>query len=145
MALETLFLAATLLVILINLVGREGIRRHFRVSSGKDTPQQHRVFLHIVVPWVVRLEFLYYLALLVFVVFMPDLLPMSAVIFLVIYHTVGFWLSERYEARFKIAPIRPASPLSPASLRLISALDGFEMGWLLYFCVILIRGIATQN
>ncbi|MBZ5552386.1 MAG: hypothetical protein LAO21_06670 [Acidobacteriia bacterium] len=144
MTLEQLFLLATLLIMLVNFVGWEGLRRYFRLARGKTSSPQDRFFVRALLPWVVRVEFFYYLALAAFAIVRPRMFPVVIVYFLVLYHAVGLVLGEKYAVQKQ--PETPQTHvLSPSSrkqlfpLRIISFLDGFEMALLVYFCLILIQ------
>lgn len=143
MSLDRIFLLATAFNMLLNVIGWEGIRRHFLLTHKAAIPEAPGAFLQVVVPWAVRLEFLYYLALVVFVLRRPRLFPLAAVLFLVLYHSAGFILSERQHAVLQ----RQDSSNLPATgtrakrivLGVISLLDAVEMVLLIYFCRILTR------
>ncbi|MBZ5538867.1 MAG: hypothetical protein LAO31_23215 [Acidobacteriia bacterium] len=142
MTLEKLFLLSTLLIILVNFVGWEGLRRYFRLARGKASSPRDLLFVRTLLPWVVRVEFFYYLFLAAFAIVRPRTIPVAIVFFLVIYHAAGLVLSEKYAPhnqqdtpRFNVQ--RPSSRIQLTSLRIISFLDGFEMAFLLYFCLIL--------
>ncbi len=144
MLLEHLLLAATLIVIVVNLIGWEGLRRYFKISRGKDTEVRQWGFLHGVLPWMARVEFIYYLALAAFAAFHPGIFPVAVIFFLVLYHLAGFILNESHEAvvrrqRGDASSHRVSSVPRLSALRVISFLDGFEMALLVYLCLIMIR------
>lgn len=143
MSLDRIFLFVTVFIMLINVIGWEGIRRHFLLTHRAVLSEAPGAFLRVVVPWAVRSEFLYYLALVVFVLRRPRLFPLSAVVFLVLYHSAGFILSER---RHAVLQRQDSSHLPATSTRakrivlgVISLLDAVEMALLIYFCRILTR------
>jgi hypothetical protein len=144
MTLEKLFLLATLLIVLVNVVGWEGLRRYFRLARGKASTPRDLFFVRTLLPWVVRVEFFYYLLLAAFAIVRPRTIPVAIVYFLVIYHAAGLVLSEKYALHSQREPPRfdvrrPSSRIQLMSLRIISFLDGFEMALLFYFCLILIK------
>ena len=142
MSLEKLFLFATVLIMLVNIVGWEVIRRYFRVARRKKPTPRDITFITKVLPWVTRLEFIYYVALAILVIVRPGILPLAAVLSLVLYHAAGFVLGERHQfpEHGQIASASSADSSSSKQLlflRIISFLDGFEMALLLYFCAVL--------
>lgn len=142
MRLERLFLFATVLIMLVNIVGWEVIRRYFRVARRKRTTLRDITFITRVLPWVTRLEFIYYLALAFLVIVRPGIFPLAVVLSLVLYHAAGFVLGERHKFPGDRQTAAASSTDSSSSrqllfLRIISFLDGFEMALLIYFCLIL--------
>jgi hypothetical protein len=144
MTLEKLFLLATLLIMLVNFAGWEGLRRYFRLARGKPSSPRDLFFVRTLLPWVVRVEFLYYLLLAAFAIVRPGIFPVLLVYFLVIYHAAGLVLSEKYAVHKQqdapwtnVQSLYSRKQLLP--LRIISFLDGFEMALLVYFCLILIQ------
>lgn len=146
MNMDKLFLLATLLIMLVNIIGMEGLRRNFRLARGKEPSSRDLFFVRTLLPWVVRLEFLYYLLLAAFAIAKPGRFPIAIVFFLVLYHAAGFVLSEKYAIYKQLEDYRSyvrraSSPKQLLILRIISFLDGFEMVLLVYLCLILIRRI----
>ena len=144
MTLEKIFLLATLLIMLVNFVGWEGLRRYFRLARGKAALPRDLFFVRTLLPWVVRVEFFYYLSLAAFAIMRPGTFPVVMVYFLVLYHAAGFVLSETYTVNKQRETRqdniqRSFSRKQLLPLRIISFLDGFEMALLVYFCLILIR------
>ncbi len=145
MILDRIFLAVTLLIILVNVVGWEGIRLHFKIARGLDTEERHWRFLHGAIPWLVRMEFIYYLGLMAFVLERPGIFPLALIVYLVLYHTAGFILNEALENRARrssgTTSVASSSSTTLWVLRAISFLDGIEMAILCYFCLVLVRWI----
>lgn len=141
MILEKTLLTATVFSIAVNLIGWEGLRRYFKIARGRGSEDQQRRFLHIVLPWAVRIEFIYYLGLSAFAFLRPQIIPVGVVIYLVVYHVGGFILNERHEAQYRAtggaAAGIPRSSLRLLTLRVISFLDGAEMALLIYICLVL--------
>lgn len=138
----TLFVA-TLVAILVNLAGWEGLRSYYfqAVASGRGAcagiaeGRRPLKALSVYLSWIIRIEFFYYLVLLVVIVQRPELLPAWAVVWLFLYHAFGFIGSESFKPFDRPADAGANRRRAAAVFGLIGVFELLEIILLIFFAI----------